>query len=802
MKLIPLTSAVVLLLSITVNAQLIINEIMYNPSADQGPDSSLEWIEIYNNYTFPVNMSSWKLDNSFLGEHLLSPSDYMVIARDSEAFVEFYSPQYSVLDGSFSLVNGGDFINLSNSTDEVIAIYQPTGANGNGKTLEWTGTVFVESLGNGTPGTQNSVVGTSRDIQSLIITEFLPNPAGNDDALSPNGEWVELYNPTQNPIDARGLVLYDSNDDHELYISHTTTANPIIPAYGYAVVYRNADTDFALNNNGFDEVRLFTDTSRETMLDTVSYSGSNEGMSWSNIGGTWLRTIPTPGKQNIGQGDCDWEIKVNPTTSIFTAGTDVTWQVTLQKHYGSGATATVSGSIEDVFGTILKSYKPWTNETIETTRTKSYSPNLNREVYVIRFKIDHLDCKDDNLEDNVDEELITINPNYKSGDSFLEIKEIYDLGSNDKAEWGDTLRTKIAIYKGNSTRSSVKLWLENRDEVRISKISRVNLDEKFTNLTTTIPIEINRNCNNEFIDGTYYLIIEGLGKRFDTPIKVQGFDAKACSEESSETNSVFSFSIHEFPASVPTGSQFNTQVKIIGDSKQHQLTLWSYVFRGSKSYTGDRESNKKVITIKENEQKIVSLPSLLNEDTQPGDYKLKVNLKKDNQKTTNELTERMLVTIPSGRIDDLFVDEFASNNATTITVKTDGVPGTTVGLVSFFGEQLKPTTGTDVKFPVELLEMDNIFFAKLIDEDDNLMDVSQLSVRFEEGKVKEVTQRVELSKESENFLRERLKTLRERKNAPGIVIYESSSRKARELAPWVFISALSLLSIILIFKKI
>lgn len=52
----------------------------------------------------------------------------------------------------------------------------------------------------------------------IRINEFMPDPAGADDAPMPNGEWVELYNVGEEAVNVSGWVLYDSYDNHELYI--------------------------------------------------------------------------------------------------------------------------------------------------------------------------------------------------------------------------------------------------------------------------------------------------------------------------------------------------------------------------------------------------------------------------------------------------------------------------------------------------------------------------------------------------------------------------------------------------------
>lgn len=139
---------------------------------------------------------------------------------------------------------------------------------------------------------------------SILINEFVPNPMGLDSAPKPEGEWVELYNPTGEDLDVGGWVLTDSYDltsdhPHILKISpdNTNTSGVIVESKSYLVVYRDGDSDFSLNQSD-DQVRLFDDS--DNLTDSVSYSGSiEEGKSWSLRATEWVKgTDPTPGAGN------------------------------------------------------------------------------------------------------------------------------------------------------------------------------------------------------------------------------------------------------------------------------------------------------------------------------------------------------------------------------------------------------------------------------------------------------------------------------------------------------------------------
>ena len=143
---------------------------------------------------------------------------------------------------------------------------------------------------------------TTITISHIMINEFIPDPEGNDTALMPNGEWVELYNPTNSNIDVGGWMLYDSNDNNELEIStsNTNTGNTIVTVYGWLAIYRNGDSDFSLNNGG-DTIRLFN--LNNSLIDSYTYTinpGVNNTIGRCPDGSdNWsINIAPTPGSAN------------------------------------------------------------------------------------------------------------------------------------------------------------------------------------------------------------------------------------------------------------------------------------------------------------------------------------------------------------------------------------------------------------------------------------------------------------------------------------------------------------------------
>ena len=257
----------------------------------------------------------------------------------------------------------------------------------------------------------------SQDYSKLKINEFIPDSVGDDDASMPDGEWVELYNPSKYSLDLENFSLYDNlGIEVDMFISNSNTMNKtIIDPYGYLVVYMNGRHGF-LNNDGFEKISLYKDN---YLIDEVSYSNSVEGLSWSRVSDKWILTSPTPNKENY---------------------------------------------IEE--------------------------------------------------------------PDYSS---YLDIDEVY-LGNDNKAKFGDSLRVRIVVYKGDTTKYNLDIYIIDENNKQISKRSEINLEDTFTNYTLIVPIQIEPNCNKKYPDGTYKIILKGLDEIDSKEIEIEDITESLCEE--------------------------------------------------------------------------------------------------------------------------------------------------------------------------------------------------------------------------------------------------------------------------------
>lgn len=105
----------------SVFAQVLVTEVMYNPS--QVSDTTGEWVELYNNGSLPVDLSSWTLNGNSLSS-TINPGQYLAVARrlvGNDSFESIYGDNdgvwndgFSAIQTTMSLVDEGS-VTLANS---------------------------------------------------------------------------------------------------------------------------------------------------------------------------------------------------------------------------------------------------------------------------------------------------------------------------------------------------------------------------------------------------------------------------------------------------------------------------------------------------------------------------------------------------------------------------------------------------------------------------------------------------------------------------------------------------------------
>jgi len=181
---------------------LVINEIMHK---DKTNDSLLDWIELYNPGTVPVDIAGWNLKDanteralSFPAGSMVDSGEYLVVCRDTSAFRRSY-PSVKHVYGNlpFGLGTSENLILSDNNANVITSVRYskgfpwPSGTDGKGPTLEcinpnnvnYLADNWSESVNNGgTPGSKNSVFsaqiarGSLVHLNRKITFQVYPNP--------------------------------------------------------------------------------------------------------------------------------------------------------------------------------------------------------------------------------------------------------------------------------------------------------------------------------------------------------------------------------------------------------------------------------------------------------------------------------------------------------------------------------------------------------------------------------------------------------------------------------------------------
>jgi hypothetical protein len=276
-----------------------ISEIMPNPS---GADDGNEEVELFNSGESPVDLAGWLISDSHGTSTAYQLPTSTVISEG--AYLAIIIPA-----GNFSLNNGGDTVNLyyPNSVLADSVSYSVSAGDNEGwqnvggvwmlgpETLGYVNAAppVAHSSGSSSSGGSSGASTSNNIISTLEITEFLPNPQGDDEG----SEWVELYNFGSEQVNLANWILDD-------FGSSTPGASAFVLDGSFNVAPKSylaitiPKGKFTLNNSSKDSVRLFKPG--KILFEEISFENPPEGLSFAKAAGDkWQYARATPGKENI-----------------------------------------------------------------------------------------------------------------------------------------------------------------------------------------------------------------------------------------------------------------------------------------------------------------------------------------------------------------------------------------------------------------------------------------------------------------------------------------------------------------------
>ncbi len=304
-----------------------ISEIMYHPDDDES-----EFVELVNAGGDTVDLGDVVLTGGvafdFSGGDItsLAPGAHLVVVRSLAAFTNRYGAEtVAFVAGVYtgSLNNAGDAVRLADLGDEAIifscdyndARGWPLTADGAGHSLmplvmsdqatgllDYGGNWRCSTYVGGSPGAADPA-----PPQTVIINEVGAHTDTGLDAPYDSDDWIELYNPTDTPVDIGGWYLSDRAEDLTRY---QLPPGMVVASNGYLVLTENlhfhtnrqAETGFGLNKAG-DELFLacLPGGATNRVVDSVRFKGQLNGIALGrspDADAYWYALSPTTNAPN------------------------------------------------------------------------------------------------------------------------------------------------------------------------------------------------------------------------------------------------------------------------------------------------------------------------------------------------------------------------------------------------------------------------------------------------------------------------------------------------------------------------
>ncbi len=436
----------------------------------------------------------------------------------------------------------------------------------------------------------------------LEITEVMYNPEGTDN----NYEYVELktdmnlsnYSISDLQNEDLLILLQNSDSDYSLIVEegfNYTGINATIYSAGSTIGY------YGLNNNN-DTIII---SNNGTILDTLHYysqwGANSNGKSLCKLDHIWQNCNPTPGYENDQENILqNYTIEIteflpDPEGYDSAPMPDGEWielfnygnqDINLNGYiinddYGNGL---IISNINVLENTIIKAndflviYRNEDEKLILTNDGLNYIQLYNPDNQLIT-EVEYSFSKEGNSWSKINNTWhLTIptpgesNPNNpeQAKESNITIENIY-LGNDDKAKFGDNLRVRLNIYKGDETKESIKAYIEKNNE-KISKTTSFNIIKKFSENIITIPIQIFPNCNLKNEEGEYELIIEGLNEKTKETITIEGITKNLCEKQTCTEENIVNYM-----------EKLNLETVINQDSQANEIVYESKGKKTSKS---------------------------------------------------------------------------------------------------------------------------------------------------------------------------------------------------------------------------
>ncbi|QQG39256.1 MAG: lamin tail domain-containing protein [Candidatus Woesearchaeota archaeon] len=394
---------------------------------------------------------------------------------------------------------------------------------------------------------------------AFVINEIMYNPEGDDN----NNEYLEII--LDSYINLSGYKIQDSISEDSLQeLQYVNNNFALIVEEGFNFTGINSSVysvgaTIGNNLNNDNDLVILKD-SNDSILNAVSYSNSwgadGNGKSLCRLPdeeGLWKECVKTPGKANSDEDQIGYNVvKINeflpdpngdddapmPNGEWIEFFNDDDQDLDLSGLIikdNSGKSLEIADS-NTLSGTIIKA-----NSYLVVYMNGLFGFLNNDGFEKIQFynnnnlieEVSYSDSEQGASWAKVNGLWVKNTPtaggsNIYTNDSYraeLKILDV-DLGRDDKAKFGDIIKVKISINKGNSTKNALSLFVEGAKE--ISKKTKFNVYDNYIENIITLPIQLFPNCDNKFQNGEYKVVLEGLDDSDREEIEIEGNNDDLC----------------------------------------------------------------------------------------------------------------------------------------------------------------------------------------------------------------------------------------------------------------------------------
>ncbi len=631
--------------------QVVINEVMYAPTSEQGGNSYSEWIEIFNPTNKSINLSDWELcrdellagyinntdKNIYLDKGtILLPKQYAIITDGGSSGTKVYQ-YFNVLNNSLSL--------------HVDASSMCGGLKNTGETINITNGTYTEIVSyNNSAGWSEAKDGNS--LQRINSSQNLSNNFTNWISFPPSPGRKNFYENAT-------LELLDILTDEEIYANHTTTISVKIANRGMKKA-TNVLVNLSINNicnnsktinvTGINIIEIpFNWTANSTGNFTICAYSENNSV-YKNI--SVLLPLQEIGTLNTYISNIT--ILGIKYTSLFKIEIE-------NKKELEGCSVkdniTVQYNITNSTGEIIKN----NNFTVEvgcskTADTGSWTPNQTGNFTIcgkiIKGSILFNNATVCNNITVIDSMKIPCNLSiniflYNSIPMIFSGQVDYNISIND------------SNYNNTKHPISIKYWIEEYfsgksiytyshiysldDNPYVLKDRKKKIDicgVKVYKIKAQISNPYCNNTNAE--DNVAEKLIVVIGNNECEPCPKCSSSKKE--EIKGEQSKTLEIEILNLTKTLARNQEFTTTIKLKNNfGKKISFEIYSYIFDGSNCLTGGWFANLKKIKLNKDEEKIINLTNKVENDIKPWYYSFRIRIKlKDGSKI--DKTEQIKIT--------------------------------------------------------------------------------------------------------------------------------------------------------------